>query len=93
ARERRVPKPAQEKPSTLPPTLWGESAGAAAVFPRHGRGRSSSSDVRVGTPNRHSKRAEAEDAPCFRRTPRSMLAPRGTPRGTPRSMLLSRALH
>ncbi|CAM9712931.1 unnamed protein product [Ectocarpus sp. 8 AP-2014] len=93
ARERRVPKPAQEKPSTRPPTLWGESAGAAAVFPRHGRGRSSSSNVDVGKPDRHPKRAEAEDAPCFRRTPRSTLAPRGTPRGTPRSMLLSRALH
>ncbi|CBJ33305.1 conserved unknown protein [Ectocarpus siliculosus] len=93
ARDRRVPKPAQEKPSTRPHTLWGESAGAAAVFPRHGRGRSSSSNVRVGTPDRHPKRAEAKDAAVFRRTPRSTLAPRGAPRGTPRSMLLSRALH
>ncbi|CAN0240094.1 unnamed protein product [Ectocarpus sp. 8 AP-2014] len=103
ARDRRVCKPAQETPSTRPPTFREESAGASAgangnapqtaVFPLQGRGHCSSSNVDVSTPDRPLKRAEAKDAAVSRRIPRSMLAPRGTPSGTPRSMLLSRALH
>ncbi|CAM9352701.1 unnamed protein product, partial [Ectocarpus sp. 12 AP-2014] len=103
ARDRTVGKPAQEKPSTRPPTFRGESAGAAAaangnapqtaVFRLEGRGRCSSSNVDVGTPDGQLERAEAKDAVVSHRMPRSMLAPRGTPSGTPRSMLLSRALH
>ncbi|CAM9646395.1 unnamed protein product [Ectocarpus sp. 6 AP-2014] len=89
ARERRICKPAQETPSTRPPTFQGESAGAAAVangnapqtavFPVQGRGRCSSSNVDVGAPDYHLKRAEAKDAAVSHRMPRSML--------------LSRALH
>ncbi|CBJ31279.1 conserved unknown protein [Ectocarpus siliculosus] len=89
ARERRICKPAQETPSIRPPTFQGESAGAAAVangnapqtavFPAQGRARCSSSNVDVGAPDCHLKRAEAKDAAVSHRMPKSML--------------LSRALH